>query len=976
MPACARYCLKIVLEILFLFLFLFPAHIDSAPFPNAIEDIRILIDEFKNDPKGPFEGIRWFCPDGSIRPANSPCPMKGGRQHALHKSVSLQIAKDHHIFLGQILSGTDFSAFLDKENAFSRMKQYQLDKYLQAIDDGWILRKARFYRGAYQIEGELKWGDSFLNWLYSDTDLLRSTFFLMRSAARDIPHSDLQNGSRLIRELSTGIANRYPPFSPLRIKLHGQPDLKDSVLVKSFLDSHRSQLSNTIITQFHQLIEELKRVYRPNTVQELQAFIVKLKKVPSIKESLQKVIENESQWTIAQSSGSIAQLLWDIRLTLLTDPADPLRLVLINLSLSLEDILFYKFMEWKPRSVREFFDKFYRVGQAAAGCGYLEIWEWNTLASDFIIPLPFESLTLENFLEKVDAMKRIAEWGSLMVDSTYRDVISQFNRFEPLSTGFSDHKIRSSLLLAMGDIIDKSYLLAEQYGGYRHHILNSVNPYSIRGLNPGMTSGELVVVTGNEQNVSFSSDKIYVLSVPFPSLPPVGGILSISAGNPVSHIQLLARNLGIPNAVISSQTFQFLLPYSGKTLFFAVSPKGNVVMKLKENMTKTEEELLIETHKEERYKQFVPTFKLRLFEKELRSLYTLRSDDSGVICGPKAANLGQLSSFFPEKVAPGFIIPFGIFWDHITQPIPDTSETYWSYLTETFDTAKREAQSGVSSEAIELKVLERLSILRNRIQNMPLKPEFVENLRLAFQIHFKTSIGETLVFVRSDTNMEDLKEFTGAGLNLTVPNVKDEAAILKAIREVWASPYSERSYKWRQRFLLNPEHVYPSILILKSVPSEKSGVMITTGISTQNPKDVTISFNRGIGGAVEGQAAETYLLRANQTETLLSPSRTSLYSQLNPEGGLQKIITSLNIPVLSDKEKQEIRHLADDIHAKTRLFKRYHLYPPYDVEMGFYNDTLWLFQLRPFVENKKSQTSLYLNALDQMRDNFKTIPLD
>ena len=37
---------------------------------------------------------------------------------------------------------------------------------------------------------------------------------------------------------------------------------------------------------------------------------------------------------------------------------------------------------------------------------------------------------------------------------------------------------------------------------------------------------------------------------------------------------------------------------------------------------------------------------------------------------------------------------------------------------------------------------------------------------------------------------------------------------------------------------------------------------------------------------------------------------------------------------------------------------------PLDIELGFKNDKLWLFQIRPFVESKKARSSTYLNNLD------------
>ena len=117
-------------------------------------------------------------------------------------------------------------------------------------------------------------------------------------------------------------------------------------------------------------------------------------------------------------------------------------------------------------------------------------------------------------------------------------------------------------------------------------------------------------------------------------------------------------------------------------------------------------------------------------------------------------------------------------------------------------------------------------------------------------------LGELPIFIRSDTNMEDLQEFTGAGLNLTTFNIRDREEILQSIRLVWASPFTERSFMWRQKYLLNPENVYPSLLLLPSVNVEKSGVVITTAIFSSNPDNIVVAMNWGGGGAVEVLPAE------------------------------------------------------------------------------------------------------------------------
>ena len=79
--------------------------------------------------------------------------------------------------------------------------------------------------------------------------------------------------------------------------------------------------------------------------------------------------------------------------------------------------------------------------------------------------------------------------------------------------------------------------------------------------------------------------------------------------------------------------------------------------------------------------------------------------------------------------------------------------------------------------------------------------------------------------------MEDLPQFTGAGLNLTLPNVTGREKQFAGISEVWASVYTRRAMAWRSQILKNPDDVFSSILLMQSVPSEKSGVMVTTDLT-------------------------------------------------------------------------------------------------------------------------------------------------
>ena len=268
-----------------------------------------------------------------------------------------------------------------------------------------------------------------------------------------------------------------------------------------------------------------------------------------------------------------------------------------------------------------------------------------------------------------------------------------------------------------------------------------------------------------------------------------------------------------------------------------------------------------------------------------------------------------------------------------------------------------------------------LETLRTAIAKMPLKPEFISELQKDFKSILGKGFGEVPVFLRSDTNMEDLKDFTGAGLNLTKFNVVDKEAIIEGIKEVWASPYTERSFKWRQKYLLNPENVFPSILVIPSVDVDYSGVLITKGINNGNEKDLTIAFSRGAGGAVDGQSAETYTVYHDGGYRLLAPARESSYNSLPITGGTGKKTATFEKAVLNEKNIDEIREFAKTIRKTLPEETSSDYEGAYDVELGFQNDKLWLFQIRPFVENKKALSSEYLQSITPKIDINREVSL-
>jgi len=396
-------------------------------------------------------------------------------------------------------------------------------------------------------------------------------------------------------------------------------------------------------------------------------------------------------------------------------------------------------------------------------------------------------------------------------------------------------------------------------------------------------------------------------------------------------------------------------------------------MKLEKNMTSKEKALFTKEERNEN-KIKVPVDKINLNQTSVINLRKVKADDSGKICGPKAANLGQLKYIFPDHVVEGFIIPFGIFRKHLDNNMPGTNGSYWDYLNDTYKKADELRKANKSIKEVDDYQVFRLATLRKAVEKMPLNKDFIAELEREFKTVFKTSMGHKAVFLRSDTNMEDLKGFNGAGLNLTLFNVLGKNDIINGIKKVWASPYTDRSLRWRQKYLLNPEYVFPSIVVIPGVNNDYSGVVITTGINEGAKDDMTVAFSHGVGGAVDGQAAETRLITKNGSK-LLSPAREPSYLALPSSGSTVEKYITFEKPILNSRNLQTIRDLVKEVRVKVPKNTDPTYKGAYDMEMGFKNNKLWLFQIRPFVENKKAQNSEYLKSISPKVNESKKISL-
>jgi hypothetical protein len=483
----------------------------------------------------------------------------------------------------------------------------------------------------------------------------------------------------------------------------------------------------------------------------------------------------------------------------------------------------------------------------------------------------------------------------------------------------------------------------------------------MNALNPGLARGVVYVFRPGDRVGAFDPQGIYLLPATFEDLPPVAGIITAGEGNMLSHVQLLARNLGIPNVAVDKSLLPRFEKLEGRKVVLAVSPKG--VVQIAADAPEWDA-ILARKKQSPGLTHIRPDLaKLDLADRSLIRLSDLRAAASGRVCGPKAANLGELKHFFPEAVAEGLVIPFGVFRALLEQPFEPGGPSAFEWMQAQYRRiAELESRPPEQRQAVS----DYLARIRRWISTADPGPEFRDRLQKALLDAFGPD-GSFGVFVRSDTNVEDLPGFTGAGLNKTVPHVVGFDNIFSAVQKVWASPFSERAYRWRQSFMDRPEHVYASVLLMKSVPAEKSGVMVTADVDSGASGWLSIAVNEGVGGAVAGQTAEElrYHVKSGRLRLLAHATEPSKRI-LRDRGGVAKVPASGSEAVLGPQEIEQLVAFARSVPERfPGIINTRGEAVPADIEFGFYRQQLALFQIRPFLESDRARRNLYLNQLDQ-----------
>ena len=145
-----------------------------------------------------------------------------------------------------------------------------------------------------------------------------------------------------------------------------------------------------------------------------------------------------------------------------------------------------------------------------------------------------------------------------------------------------DDILRGSPLLLYGQAITRLEDHISGEGRIRHQVMGDAFDSHVRALNPGLAIGKLKV---NPKSDAYSREEVLAFARTPSELQPVAGIVTQGEGNVLSHVQLLARALGIPNAVTGPEPYAKLARHDGKEVLYVVTPGGRVYLKDAAEMT-------------------------------------------------------------------------------------------------------------------------------------------------------------------------------------------------------------------------------------------------------------------------------------------------------------------------------------------------------------------------------------------------------
>jgi rifampicin phosphotransferase len=200
--------------------------------------------------------------------------------------------------------------------------------------------------------------------------------------------------------------------------------------------------------------------------------------------------------------------------------------------------------------------------------------------------------------------------------------------------------------------------------------------------------------------------------------------------------------------------------------------------------------------------------------------------------------------------------------------------------------------------------------------------------------------------VRSSATAEDSEAFSFAGLHDTVLDVRTLPALEAAVRQCWASLWSERAVSYRRAGGLAADEAAIAVVVQQLVRSDASFVVFTADPVGDRDGHLIIAATWGLGEAVvSGLVVPDHIVvdpKGQVVEYTVGDKHLMVIPGARPEDGTREVPVPRALrtaPALSNEQASAIATMARDLAPRLGYEA--------DLEGAFSADALYLFQARP-----------------------------
>lgn len=343
-------------------------------------------------------------------------------------------------------------------------------------------------------------------------------------------------------------------------------------------------------------------------------------------------------------------------------------------------------------------------------------------------------------------------------------------------------------------------------------------------LNYATGIGKLVFTTAKKLEKEYIGFRdIVVLDAVPNDISVTSGLITQEFQTPLSHINVLAQNRGIPNMGLKGAvTNAELLALKGKWVKLVVGPGSYSVTEV----TQEEADAWWEDHKP----TAVSIARMDTTARELLDIGDILQLELGLgeaikkaipAYGGKATNYGTFPHMDTTQIKfhKAFGIPVYYYWQHMQRHgFNDSVDKWLADPAFTGDPAERD---------------KRLKWLRSAIRSAPLDTAFAAAVKEKILAALP---GVNRIRFRSSTNAEDLEGFTGAGLYESHYGLMNDTAktVYDALKNVWSGVWFFRAFEERTFRSIEHKSVGMALLVHPAFPEEEANGVA----STANPFDL------------------------------------------------------------------------------------------------------------------------------------------